>query len=50
MDDKTIKKEEEAGIQYENTIRNSTKQDNMKYFLFKVCVMKLLNFSLKNLI
>ena len=40
MDDKTIKKEEEeAGIQYENAIRYSTKQGNMRHFVSKVCVM-----------
>ena len=40
MDDKIIKKEEEeAGIQYENAIRYSTKQGNMRHFISKVCVI-----------
>ena len=40
MDDKTIKKEEEeAGIEYENAIRYSTKQGNMRHFVSKVCVI-----------
>ena len=40
MDDKIIKnEEEEAGIQYENAIRYSTKQGNMRNFISKVCVI-----------
>ena len=40
MDDKIIKnEEEESGIQYENAIRYSTKQGNLRNFVSKICVI-----------